>query len=238
MTPPKSHEGTMKLTRFIRRVFAVLEVLTVTMMVIWCVAIFALPRLSADTKVDLGRIGLKPETGKFELQYGNPNRETLTLKNLQGDLALKNPSRDDHLYKMIKACELPVILLNAAFLFVLCELLRRQFRNVERGETFSEPNIRLVRKIGVTILAFALLSGVAQCWYNYEITTYLQPYVTVQGIHMVLVAPTGPSAITFSFGHFDFHIGLGRLLFGLLVLSLGEVFRQGLALKEETALTI
>ncbi len=238
MTTTRSHEGTMKLARVARRIFAVLEVLTVIATAVWCICLFALPNLPADTEFDLGRIGLKPETGKFELQYGNPKREPLTLKNLQGDLALKSPGGDDWLFKEIKACELQVILLNSAFFFVLCELLRRQFRNVERGETFSEPNVRLVHKIGVTLIVFAFLSGAAESWYHYQITTYLEPYVTVQGMQMVLVPPSSPSAITFRSGHFEFRVGWGCLLSGLLVLSLGEVFRQGLALKEETALTI
>jgi hypothetical protein len=55
---------------------------------------------------------------------------------------------------------------------------------------------------------------------------------------MTFKAPRANSIIVLSSDQFDIPRSWGGILTGLLILSLGEVFRQGLALKQDNELTI
>lgn len=230
-----------RLPKFFRRLFTFLEIASPIVGVVVCVLVLALPSISdrAELELELGQVGLMPEPGALTVQVGDSKAGTLSIKNLQGTVSVKNPG--EGALALTRWHTLPLIMAYAGFIAVLFDLLRRLFRNVEQGESFTERSVRLVHKIGMTILVFTLLSVAATAWHNHAITAYLEQHATVQGIKMAFTTPSGLYHITHSADNFEFHFGgagiLG-VLTGLLVLSLGEVFRQGLALKEDSDLTI
>lgn len=130
-----------------------------------------------------------------------------------------------------------MVLVELVFGAALLDLLRRLFRNVARGESFTARNIRLVHVLGISILAFTLLSGAMQAWYSSQIVAYLNQHAAVEGGHMSF-ASASSGGLVVNGRHFDIPFSGRGILTGLLVLALGEVFRQGLVLKQENDLTI
>jgi len=131
---------------------------------------------------------------------------------------------------------LPLGLLCVAFYFLLFDLLRRLFRNVLRGESFTRTTVRLVQGIGLSLLVFSLASAVAEGMFQFALFQYLTHHasIIVSGTHLNL-----PQVNEMHFGS-DGHSVFGSPYFftGLLVLALSEVFRQGLVLKNENDLTV
>lgn len=138
--------------------------------------------------------------------------------------------------ELLKRYGLPLILLNMLFLAALFELLRRLFRNVGRGDSFTRDTIRLVQGVGGLLILFSFVLSFAEGLFLYHLFAYLAQHavITVSGTAVHLPAPAYemlPKENGFPFG--------SPLFFsGLLVLALSEVFRQGLALANEHALTI
>jgi hypothetical protein len=131
---------------------------------------------------------------------------------------------------------LPVIFLNMIFLASLFELLRRLFRNVGRGESFTRDTIRLVQGVGGLLILFSFVLSFAEGLFFYNLFAYLTHHavITISGTSVHFPAPG------YEMFPKDNGLPFGSPLFfsGILVLALSEVFRQGLALKDEQALTI
>ena len=140
------------------------------------------------------------------------------------------------LVELLKHYGLPLILTEMIFLATLFELLRRLFRNVGRGESFTRNTIRLVQGVGGLLILFSFFLAFAEGLFFHNVFTYLAQHavITISGTPVHFPAPDHeifPREDGFPFG--------SPLFFsGLLVLALSEVFRQGLALKDENALTI
>jgi hypothetical protein len=163
--------------------------------------------------------------------------ERITIRNLQGSVSLENLHGGGGLFSVFKSYGLPLILIHLGFFAVLFDLLRRLFRNVERGDSFTQRNIRLLHIIGVSILLFTFISAAVQWRYLQEITSYLNQHTMIEGMRMSFTPPAN-HVIASDSHHFEFQFSWSGILTGLLVLALGEVFRQGLVLKQENELTI
>jgi hypothetical protein len=140
------------------------------------------------------------------------------------------------LIEMLKHYGLPLILLQIVFYIVVFELLRRLFRNVGRGQSFTQPTLRLVQILGVSLLVYSLVSACAQGWFFHAMYTYLAQNAQIAISGSPVHLPQSHS-MQFSGGH-DFPFGTPIFFSGLLVLALSEVFRQGLVLKSEHDLTV
>jgi len=229
-----------KLPKFFHRLFAVLEIVVPAVGLILCIVVVAVPSLlhNVQMEMELGQVGLLPESGALTALGGNANAETITIKNLQGTVSVKSSADDGGVFAFTRAATLPMLIAYPAFLMVLFDLLRRLFRSVALGESFTDRSVHLVHKIGVTIIVFTLLSAGARTWHNHAVANYLGGHATVQGIKMAFTPPQASDVIIVNSTHLDFQFGWEGILTGLLVLALGEVFRQGLALKKENDLTV
>jgi hypothetical protein len=193
-----------------------------------------------ELDLGLGEVGLMPESGALTVTAADSKDGAVSFNNLHGTVSFRNPG--DEALTLIRWHTLPFFLGYLGFATVLFDLLRRLFRNVERGEVFTERSVHLVHLIGIAILVFTLLSAAATTWHNHAIRTYVERHaeaqgIEIQGIKMVFTTPDA-SFITVNSRRYGFHFSWEGILTGLLVLSLGEVFRQGLALKEENDLTV
>jgi hypothetical protein len=156
-----------------------------------------------------------------------------TATAFNGDISVAI-ARASGLVEIFKHYGLPFIFVNMIFLGVLFEFLSLLFRNVGRGESFSRDTIRLVQAIAGLLIVFSLVSSFAEGLFLYQLFGYVVQHaaITISGTPLHLPAP-----------HYDvlpsgFPFGSPLFFSGLLVLALSEVFRQGLALKNEHALTI
>jgi hypothetical protein len=187
------------------------------------VSVVTHPVKNGEVKLTMSDVSLDPGLVTFSFDHRNLS---LALTEVKGDMTLKDGS--DGVLTMIKRKLVPLGLVDCLFLAVLFDLLRRLFRNVERGDSFTEKNIRLVQIVGAALMAFSLASGALDTWASLEVARYFVEHVTIPGgtLH---VAEAGS----------QFGLTLDSAFFaGLLVLALAEVFRQGLALKADSELTI
>jgi hypothetical protein len=132
----------------------------------------------------------------------------------------------------LKAYGLPLLLLYAVFLAALFEVLRRLFRNVGRGESFTPQSVRLVQIVGGALIVFSILCAIGENWFAHGMYAYLanQTHFAISGTPARL-PPPGPGAHWRLFDR-------STLFYGLLILALAEVFRQGLVLRRENELTV
>ena len=134
---------------------------------------------------------------------------------------------------LLKRYGLPLMLIYAVFFTALFELLRRLFRNVGRGDSFTPQSVRLVQIIGGSLIVFSLIAGLGETWLAHAAYDYFAQHtlIAVSGTPLRL-PPAGDHGSWFGI-RFDW-----VFFSGLLVLALAEVFRQGLALKLENDLTV
>lgn len=222
------------LTTLFRWIFTVLEVLFALAVVVICVVFLVDPSLPAGThfgplEVDFGG---QPGSVALSAQDGDSN---FTLSAFSGSIVVL-VERAGGLIEVLKHYGLPSLLISAIFFAVLFDLLRRLFRNVGRGDSFTRQSIFLVQVIGVSLIVYSLVSAFAQRWLAHAVLTYLSQnaLVTISGTPLHLPAPQ--TMMTPSIGGFPF--GSTVFFCGLLVLALSEVFRQGFALKSENDLTV
>ena len=140
------------------------------------------------------------------------------------------------LIEMLKHFGLPLILLRIVFFIVVFELLRRLFRNVGRGQSFTQPTLRLVQILGASLIVYSVVSAIAEALFVHAMYSYLvqNAQIAVSGSPVHL--PVSHN-VRITLGN-DFPFGTPIFFSGLLVLALSEVFRQGLVLKNENDLTV
>ena len=233
---------TSPLPTIFRWVFTVLAALCAFAAFVVCVAILINPHLPTDAQIgpadgdfmgQPGSIDFHPANGDFDLMAtAFHGTITLFVKQAGG------------LIEVIKHYGLPVALIQMVFLTTLFELLRRLFRNVGRGDSFTQQTVRLVQYLAGTLIVFSFVLSAVEGLFVTEVFGYFVQHavITISGqpIHLepdhVGLArhhglPYFPHGDGFPFGHPMFFSGL-------LVLALSEVFRQGLVLKRENELTI
>jgi hypothetical protein len=225
---------TAVLPKIFRWVFTVLVVLTILGAFGVCVVMAVNPKLPPGTHFGPLAIELMGQPGTVALRaMGGDSDFTLTA--LRGSLSLV-VAKAGGLIDILKLYGLPLILINLIFFAVLFDLLRRLFRNVGRGESFSRQNVLLVQFVGASLIAFSLVSDFAERWFAHVMLNYVAQNATVTISGTSLHLPPPHAMATFSLHNFPF--GSPVFFCGLLVLALSEVFRQGLMLKNENDLTV
>ena len=222
------------LPNIFRWAFTVLAGLTAFAAAIVFIAILVDPHVPADTALgpftldvldQPATLGLRPEGGDFAFS-ASAFRGTVTLE----------LTRAGGLIERVKHYGLPLVLANLLFLTALFELLRRLFRNVGRGESFSAPTVRLVQMLGGALIAFSFVSAFVEGLFTHAVFAYFADHAAITIAGSALHLPP-PHYVMFPGGG-GFPFGSPLFFTGLLVLALSEVFRQGLALQREHELTI
>jgi hypothetical protein len=185
---------------------------------------------SGHGTMQISPVTLAPEAGSISVR--SDAGEIITIKTVDAAVSIK-PQAHTGLVKLIATYVLPVSLVYIAFFAFLFDMLRRLFRNVSRGESFSDGNLRLVRLIGYSTLVFSLAAAVAESWLEKAIFDYFKLHTAIPGFKLQFETTYG---ITLHGGEASFQ--WTWFLTGLLVLALAEVFRQGQALKRENDLTV
>jgi hypothetical protein len=224
------------LPRLFHFVFATLAVLAATLAACVIAAILIDPELPPDARFGPVNGEILGQPVSFELHPGaSPQPEsTLSVRAFNGNLDV-SVGRTAGVVELLKRYGLPVLLVDFAFFAVLFELIRRLFRNVGRGESFTTQSVRLVQIVGGALIVFALLSSIAESWFSYAFYGYLVEHtqVTVSGKLVQLPPADTPPWLGY---HSPFVSA--EFLAGILVLALAEVFRQGLALQRDSDLTV
>ena len=165
--------------------------------------------------------------------------EGIKLRAVTGELVVADKAEGAPL---LAATRIPVFtakMARALLLFAIAHLLWRLCQNVERGEIFSKGNFLLVRGLGAALVARPIVGAITETWRIASVARYVEDHVTFEGLRVV-VSSSGlgwwERVIENASRYADFDFSL--FVTGLLVLALAEVFRRGLALKQENDLTV
>jgi len=218
-----------------RWIFTVLEVLSVICIVWGLAGMLIHPNLPPGAHLVLGH-NLFGQQAEFRLQPppGGQGESVLTIDAFNGNVAM-TVNKPAGLIAVIEQYGIPIALLYAISLAVLFDLLRRLFRNVGRGESFTPQSVGLVQLVGGVLIALAFVAAVADNLFAHALFTYLTQHADIAVSGTPLKLPRLGHAV-----HFGHWLPFGRTTFwcGLLVLALAEVFRQGLALQRDSELTV
>jgi hypothetical protein len=219
-----------------RIVFAALAILAALCAVGVIAAMLIGPELPADARLGPVNGELLGQPASFVVHPGTDGRAepALELRAFNGNVVV-TVDRAAGAVRLFDAYGLPVLLVYAIFFTALFELLRRLFRNVGQGESFSPQSVRLVQAVGGLLIAFAFVSAIAESWFAYAMYDYFVQYTqfAISGTPVQLPPAARPPL----FGY-ESPFGSREFLAGLLVMALAEVFRQGLALQRDNELTI
>jgi hypothetical protein len=224
------------LPRLFRVSFTVLAVLAAFGAVCVIAVLLIDPELPPDARFGPKYGEFLGQPASIALQPGTSGQAEPTL-NLRafGDNVVMNVERPAMAVELLKAYGLPVLLIYAVFFAVLFELLRRLFRNVGRGESFTAQSVRLVQIVGGSLIVFSLVAAIGESWFAYAMYGHLVEHtqIAISGTPVQLPAAERPSWLWY-----ESPFGSAEFLAGLLVLALAEVFRQGLALQRDSDLTV
>lgn len=121
------------------------------------------------------------------------------------------------------------------FTFGVAHVLWRVCRNVEHGEIFSLRNVKLLRNLGVLLIIYSVTSVVIELWVGSHVLQYMRDHFSFNSLEL---PSAGPWWVNLKASTPLISINMNQLVIGLLVLCLAEVFRQGLKLQQEAALTV
>ena len=134
------------LPKIFRWIFLILTIAAGLGAVVVTLAILINPGIPAGFHFGPKAIDFLGQPGSVTLRSVGGDYD-FTLSALRGGLVFF-VAKAGGLLDVIKRYGLPVVLLNLLFFAVLFDLLRRLFRNVGRGESFSHETVRLVQIVG------------------------------------------------------------------------------------------
>jgi hypothetical protein len=221
------------LPKIFRWAFTVFAVLSGIGALAICVVLLVNPHLPPGAHFGPITTNMLGQPGTLALRPAGAD-SNLMITALRGNLTFAI-NQAGGMIEVLKHYGLPVVLLDMLFLVALFELLRRLFRNVGRGESFTPETIRLVQYVGGLLIVFSFVVAIAKHIFVDEAFSYFASHavITISGTAVQIPGGHGmiphPHVFTFDGSYF---------FSGLLVLALSEVFRQGLALKKDSELTI
>ncbi len=222
------------LPKLFRWVFAVLAVLSAVAAVLVTIVLLVDPHLPPGTHFGPLNINLGGQPGTIGLRANNGDSD-FTLTAFKGTITLV-VAKAGGLIEVVKHYGFPVVLIDLLFCAALFDVLRRLFRNVGLGNSFTRETISLVQIVGGGLIVYSIVSAFAEGLFIHAVYGYLADHATatVSGAQLHF-----PPARHFRMPHGGgFPFGSPVFFSGLLVLALSEVFRQGLALKAENDLTV
>jgi hypothetical protein len=226
------------LPKAFRWLFTLLEVLAIICIALGLIGMLVRPNLQngfqpgAHVALD-NVLGQHAEIKLLPPPHGQ-DEPVLAVDAFNGNVAM-TISKPAGLIAVIEGYGIPIALLYAISLAILFDLLRRLFRNVGRGDSFTPQSVGLVQIIGGVLIALACVSAIGETLFAHAVFGYLMQHtdIAVSGTPLRLPQPG-------HMVHIDHWLPFNRATFwcGLLVLALAEVFRQGLALQRDNELTV
>jgi hypothetical protein len=211
----------------------ILRVLTVLFAALWLLTIALAPWIQdwfpdePKLMVTAGEVLLRADPNTLALEIDGASNGSLGLSSLRGTLEMDLLSKNPTLTSALRWTVLPAMLVFLIAAWVTLSSLRCVCANIGRGEVFSEANLRKVRTVGFTLIGYSFAQFLVGLWSSSVMHGYLTQHVTLAGFQAApgVVGMLMPS-------------GFSALVTGGLVLVVSEAFRQGLALKTESELTI
>ena len=138
------------LPKLFRCGFTILEVLCVIVAVAICVAMVIDPSLPSGVHFGPYHVDFAGQPGTVALRATNGDSD-FTFTAFRGTIVLF-VEKAGGLIRVALHHGLPVALIGTVFSIVLFDLLRRLFRNVGRGDSFTRQSVYLVQIVGVSLI--------------------------------------------------------------------------------------
>jgi hypothetical protein len=149
----------------------------------------------------------------------------LKIEELTGKLSLEDADAAGE--ELVSIVRWPAFLSRFTYtllMLLVCNLLWRLCRHVERGEYFSENNVTLVRRLGMLLIAAALSEVILDTFLGWRLSKYVDHQPISFGALRMLT--------------YQVHLDIPLFTTGLVVIALATVFSHGLGLKQESELTV
>lgn len=227
----------------LRFLFSVLRALTVFIAMVWSLMMLtgllsgSGRRDGSKLMVALGEVIFRNDPAVVTLVPDQGKAGAIEVSSWQGSLKLDLFSKDAQLVSAIRWTLLPSMAVILVFTWLLFTALRNICANIEKGEVFSEKNLRLVRSVGVILIGGSVAAALTRFWASWVMDAYLNQHVTLQGTQTGQPIMGLAGVLHFNLPSELFSTSSG-LITGLLVLVIAEAFRQGLNLKNENDLTV
>ena len=162
------------LPKLFRWVFTVLAVLTALAAVGLIAVILVDPTLPPDARFGPvhGKLMGQPATLALQPDASGQGEPALSARAFNGNVTM-TVDKPAGAIELLKRYGLPLLLIYAVFFAALFELLRRLFRNVGRGDSFTPQSVRLVQIVGGALIVFSLISAVGESWFAHAMYAYL-----------------------------------------------------------------
>jgi len=189
-----------KLPGNLRALFGILQVGSVAASLAWILmlASFAwIPNLSNDKPrllVSVGHVSLQSPPDAIGLKSDTAKPGSLGLVDLQGALQVDLCSEDPALVSALRWTALPSIAVLAAFGWLFFGSLKKLCASIERGNVFSEDNLRLVRGIGWILIGSGVVGVAVGFLASQVMSAYLAHHVVLTGLKTAASAPGGSGA--------------------------------------------
>lgn len=227
----------------LRALFGFLRIMTVMMAVFWILTLtfntWIQNRFVDEPKliVTVGEIALPTAPSAIQLSSDTAKPGSLVLHSLRGTLQMDLCSKDAALVSALRLTIIPSMAVIIIFSYVIFTSLRNLCANLEVGDVFNEENLRLVRRIGVTLIVYSLASAAIGIFGSAVLGNYFHEHVVLTGLKTNMQFLSGTGLLQFNL-RAGFLTNQGGLVTGCLVLVVAEAFRQGLKLKSENDLTV
>ncbi|MEO6003992.1 MAG: DUF2975 domain-containing protein [Opitutus sp.] len=228
-----------KLARSLRFYFGLARTLILIAGAFWFLALtvgpVVLKSVAPESKlmVSIGEVSLRAKADPITIEVAEARPGSIVLTGLRGPFQADLLSNDPALISALRWTIFPSVSVLVAFTWLLCNALRTVCANIEQRQIFTDTNLRLIRKIGLILIIYAVVSFLVQLFAARVMGSYFMQHVTIKGLE---AAKDGLLQFNLTTGG-SFPIEAG-VVTGLLVLLLGQAFRQGLALKTENDLTV
>jgi hypothetical protein len=146
----------------------------------------------------------------------------ISIENVEGMVVFRQPDTAAEALSFVKWPIVSGVFLADLTGLVILELFRRMLASAERGDVFTGENIRYVRYVGFLTILSGFFKLMAAGMLVHKMAAYMASHL-----------PAGKPVLETTVDG-----NLSSVVTGLMFLVLAEVFRHGLALKEDSSLTI
>jgi hypothetical protein len=169
-----------------------------------------------------GSVSFGPMHFLSDMGASNASPQGVVVQDAEGTVTIVNPSDASRALEFVRWPFMLGLVCTGVTGVAILDLFRRMLRSVTRREVFTAGNIRNVNRLGILFIASSVARLLLAGWLVNRLAAFV-----------ALNWPQGNVALK-SFSNGD-GSGIG---IGLMILVLAGVFRQGLALKEDSDLTI
>lgn len=218
----------------LRLLFGTLRGLTALAGGLWCLSVVLTLGFNSTRgpQFVLGEVAFQTDPKALQFKSASMKPDTLVLQSLHGTLKGRLGEATAFRTAFLKAA-VPYVAVWVVTGYLLFAALRNLCANLEVGEVFNEENLRLIRRIGLTLVISSLLNAALKLWGAAIMGAFLKEEVTVAGG----LSFSGLGLPQYEMPDVIMSVPSG-LIVGCLVLALTAAFRQGLKLKAENDLTV